>query len=651
MKFPAKKILSKLSDAIHMDIGGSLTAANFHYPVIPSLPSPGSTRATDVKPPACDPRLCEELSNIIDNKLITPHFQPLINLQTGEITAYEALSRGPAGSPLHTPDKLFTAAYDCNMLIKLEHVCREKALTTAAALQLQGNLFININPDVVKDPNFKGGITKAMLLDTNQDPEKIVLEITERTAITDFASFRHSISHYRRQGFSIAIDDAGAGYSSLQSIAELHPEYIKIDRSLIENIDQSRLKQALLASMVDFAHSIKAKVIAEGIETRAELAELIRQGADWGQGFLIARPSPNPPASLPADLAAFIAQQNMEKDRSNTLNDAYGMTIGEIVQYAPTVSPDTLVSNVEELFADEYNHGVIVVDGQKPIGLLMKNKLYYQLGTNYGVSLYYRRPVERVMDCYPLIVNADLPLEAVSQIAMNRKEAHLYDLIIVVKDDKYLGAVTIMHLLRHLTNYQIRCAYNSNPLTGLPGNLMIEERLKLLVKEQSPFAILYLDLDNFKAFNDCYGFEHGDKALLATAGILSSALAQFSGTKGRDFLGHIGGDDYIIITDADNVERLCNSIIERFDKEIRQLYNPKDLEKGFIKVINRQGQKERFPVMTISIAAISNCHRRFSNFLELGEAAAELKRKAKTIPGSVWLSDRRKNAKATGKDT
>jgi diguanylate cyclase (GGDEF)-like protein len=633
----AKKLLTIISEAITLDDIAVPAGHGFS-----SLSLTGVNKMTAGNyPPLCEPALCEELANIIHNKLISTHFQPIINLQTGEITGYEALSRGPGGSPLHTPDKLFGAAYHCNMLYKLEHVCREKALTNAAALNIQGNLFININPDVVKDPQFQGGMTKHMLLELNQDPEKLVFEITERTAITDFSSFRHSINHYRRQGFSIAIDDAGAGYSSLQSIAELHPEFIKIDRSLIENIDQNQLKQALIASMVEFAHSIKARVIAEGIETKSELSTLIKLGVDWGQGFLIARPAPQPPVQLPQDLSAFIIKQNQERDLTNSLNHTYGMTIGEIVQYAPTVTPDTLVSNVEELFADEYNHGVVVLDGQKPVGLLMKNKLYFQLGTNYGVSLYYRRAIERVMDRYPLIVNADLPLEAVSQIAMSRKETNLYDLVIVVKDDKYLGTVSIMHLLRHLTNQQIRCAYNANPLTGLPGNLMIEERLKRLVEEQATFAILYLDLDNFKAFNDRYGFEHGDKALLATAGMLSSSLAQFSGLKGRDFLGHIGGDDFIIITDAENAENLCRAVIDRFDADILSLYSPEDIEKGYIKVINRQGHKEKFPVMTISIAVITNVHRRFSNFLELGEVAAELKKKAKTVPKSVYLIDRR----------
>lgn len=640
MKKTAKKLIQTLSDSLTLE--GALISNHLPLPSLSSFPVSNQRVVPSVYgAESCEPVLCEELADIINNNLITTHFQPIISLQTGEITGYEALSRGPSGSFLHTPDKLFSAAYQCNMLLRLEHVCREKALMSASRLNIQVNLFININPDVVKDPMFIGGITKQLLQELNQDPGKLVFEITERTAITDFAGFRHSINHYRRQGFSIAIDDAGAGYSSLQSIAELHPEYIKIDRSLIETIDQSNLKQALLNSMVDFAHSIKAKVIAEGIETKAELQTLIKLGVDLGQGFFIARPDPSPPTELPADLLSYILEQNSQKDCTNSLSNTYGMTIGEIVQYSPTVSPHTLVSNVEELFADEYNQGVVVLDGQKPVGLLMKNKLYFQLGTNYGISLYYRRSVERVMDRYPLIVNADLPLEAVSQITMNRKETNIYDLIIVVKDDKYLGTVSIIHLLKHLTNQQIRCAYNANPLTGLPGNLLIEERLKNLIDNQAPFTILYIDLDNFKAFNDRYGFEHGDKALLTTASLLSSSLAQHSGTSSRDFLGHIGGDDFIIITDSDNAEKLCSSIIERFDAEILSLYAEHDIEKGHIKVINRQGRKERFPIMTISIAVITNTWRRFSNFLEIGEVAAELKKKAKAIPKSVWLIDRR----------
>jgi len=322
------------------------------------------------------------------------------------------------------------------------------------------------------------------------------------------------------------------------------------------------------------------------------------------------------------------------------LSQAFGITIGDIAEESPAAYGNTVVSDVEKLFADESVQGVVILDGNKPIGLLMKNKLYYQLGTHYGVSLYYRRSVERVMDNNPLIVNANLPLEAVAQLAMNRHNHNIYDLIIVVRDEQYIGTVSIIHLLKHLTNLQIRCAYNSNPLTGLPGNLLIEEQLKNIIAANQPFAVLYMDLDNFKAFNDYYGFEYGDQALLTTASILSSCLADLGSSK--SFLGHIGGDDFVMITEWHHIEKMCSTIVSRFDHEVRTLYSLEDIKKGYITIQNRKGDFENFPLMTISIAVVTNQHHNFNNYLEIGEIAAELKKKAKSMKGSVWVVDKRK---------
>lgn len=200
--------------------------------------------------------------------------------------------------------------------------------------------------------------------------------------------------------------------------------------------------------------------------------------------------------------------------------------------------------------------------------------------------------------------------------------------------------ISIMKLLNSITRLQIRCAHNSNPLTGLPGNLIIEDQMKGALAEERRFAILYLDLDNFKAFNDKYGFERGDKALKVTAQVLQSSLANV-GYGEEDFLGHIGGDDFIILTHPDIATQLCLAIISLFDREIKNLYNSCDRNRGFIEVKNRHGDTEEYPLMTISIAVVSNERRTFHNHLEIGEVAAELKKKAKEIQGSIWIEDQR----------
>ena len=245
------------------------------------------------------------------------------------------------------------------------------------------------------------------------------------------------------------------------------------------------------------------------------------------------------------------------------------------------------------------------------------------------------------MDASPLIVNADLPLEAVSKIAMSRDESTLYDLIIVVQDGQYVGVVSIMSLLNHITQLQVLCAHNSNPLTGLPGNLVIEEHLRRLLAKDLKFAVLYIDLNNFKAYNDKYGFEKGDKVLLMTAEALSLSLAREG--QGEDFVGHIGGDDFIIITAPERAERIARAIIEIFDREIQNAYSAEDLLRGSIQVKNRRGKIENFPITSIAVAGVSNQYKKFNNYWEIPEVAAEVKKVAKQQKGSGFIFDRRKN--------
>lgn len=586
--------------------------------------------------------LHEELQTIIRDRKITPVFQPIVSLADGEPLGYEALARGPADSPLHTPTELFAVAARHKLLLALEHVCREVAIQQARMLAPGQQLFLNVTPEVINDPEFRNGRTKQVVLHHGLIPEQVAFEITERTAISDFGNFTRALHHYRRQGYCIAVDDAGAGYSSLQAIAELYPDFIKLDMSIVRDIHNNPFKIAILEALVNLAAAMNSKIIAEGVETEDELMTVMKLGVGYAQGYLLARPA-NPPAPVSSTAVALIRKfrQKEAGQRAREAGTALGRVIGEIIEHVPTVHPETTTEQVEAKFAASAVRGVVVVQGNKPVGLVMKNRLYFHLGSYYGVSLYHKRPVELVMDASPLIVNADLPLEAVSKIAMSREESNLYDLIIVVREGAYAGVVSIMNLLKNITELQVLCAHNSNPLTGLPGNLMIEEKLRCLLTKEVQFVVLYIDLNNFKAYNDKYGFERGDQVLLMTAETLSHALAREG--QGEDFLGHIGGDDFIIITSPERAGKIARAIIEIFDREIRAAYSPEDLERGYIQVKNRRGVSEKFPVTSISVAGVSNQCRGFANYWEIPEVAAELKKAAKQHKGSCFVFDRRKN--------
>ena len=178
-----------------------------------------------------------------------------------------------------------------------------------------------------------------------------------------------------------------------------------------------------------------------------------------------------------------------------------------------------------------------------------------------------------------------------------------------------------------------------SPLTGLPGNVQIHAELKKRLSNKEEFAVLYLDLDNFKAYNDVYGFLKGDKIIQFTARIILQCVHKYFTENA--FIGHIGGDDFVAIIPTTEVNDICQEIIATFDKEVSQFFTPEDLEKGYIEVANRKGIMEQFTLTSISIGAVIVEKDRFENILEIGEVGAQVKHVAKSIVGSSYAIDRR----------
>lgn len=199
-------------------------------------------------------------------------------------------------------------------------------------------------------------------------------------------------------------------------------------------------------------------------------------------------------------------------------------------------------------------------------------------------------------------------------------------------DEGYLY-YTVKNLTRLLTINR-----RMSPLTGLPGNVQINSELKKHLMKREDFSVLYLDLDNFKAYNDVYGFLKGDQIIEFTADIITKTVH----TNKNGFVGHIGGDDFIAIVPYKDVDKLCQTIIAKFDGEIERFYNEKDREEGYIEVANRKGVVEKFPLISISIAVVVADKGRFNNILEIGDSAAQVKHAVKAVAGSGYAIDRRK---------
>lgn len=305
--------------------------------------------------------------------------------------------------------------------------------------------------------------------------------------------------------------------------------------------------------------------------------------------------------------------------------------IGDIAEEKPILSFDISCDQIDQVFQKASTlQGIVLRDERNGVGLITRTRFYQKIGSRYGYSLYMLKPIEILANRRPLIVDYFTSVIEVSKLSMNRPEEEIYDDIIIALGDTIIGVVSIKDLLIKAADIQVEFASYLNPLTRLPGNTIINENISQVLDLKEKFSILYIDLDRFKAYNDYYGFKKGDEVIQLTADILAGALEKGS------FLGHIGGDDYIVILDHYEYEEYCHSVIKKFDEEIKNFYLQKHLDDQFIYIENRSGRMEKIPLVTLSIAVVTNQHKDYRNTEEIIEEAMRLKKLCKLTNESCF---------------
>jgi EAL domain-containing protein (putative c-di-GMP-specific phosphodiesterase class I) len=240
-------------------------------------------------------RRVQGLDDLIGGGQVMTLYQPILNLETLTVLGHEVFTRGPAGGPFEDAERLFALAERTGRLLELERLCRNRALSSVGRhLPPNTKLFLNTSARALADSDVAGpGFIKAVE-ERGLRHSDVILEITERVALEERQSYREVLRSLKQEGFGIAIDDMGAGYSSLQALVEVEPDYLKFDVSLVRNIDRSLIKRSLLETLVDLARRIGAQVIAEGIEVESELHTLRELGVPLGQGRYLGPPVPLP---------------------------------------------------------------------------------------------------------------------------------------------------------------------------------------------------------------------------------------------------------------------------------------------------------------------------------------------------------------------
>lgn len=590
--------------------------------------------------PSCSESDREMIISLLDHKLLTSHFQPVFSSRNGTVFGFEALARtiSSVERPIANIGDLFLQAKACGLISQLDVHCRENAIKNASIAGIvQGNasLFINICPETLMDPAHRAGITDELAEEWGIPKKSIVLEVTEESAINNYGIFKEALAYYKESGYKIAIDDFGAGYGGLKMLSIIEPDFVKIDRHFISNIDKATVKFNLVHSIATACHRIGIKVIAEGIETEDELKVLLNMGIECLQGFHLARPA--------AGLKWAPAQLPVLQARRNDGVKPESSTIGDIARAVETVPPSASISYVFDKFIKNPDlRGLPVVDGERVVGVFnrirfLENQVLGRCG--YGMHLNLHKKIEQLMDCTSLIVEENISLEHVAQRIQSRKLQFLYDDVCVTRSGKYFGTVAISDLLDAITEKSLALARGANPLSGLPGNEVIQREINARLSQGMHFDVCYIDIDHFKPYNDHYGFERGDMVIKTVADILREIVCAESDE--FNFVGHIGGDDFIVISRPLISLPSMKRVLELFENEVPALHGMEDYARGFYLSKNRRGEEERFEPLSLSIGIVSTEVNKIESYAQLASIATEVKKAAKAQRGSSIVRDKR----------
>ena len=574
------------------------------------------------------------LQDILNQRSLSALFQPVMDISSGTFFGFEGLIRGPADSPLHSPFNLFGAAKQQGLSLEVEMLCRQIVLESFSAQNLPGKLFLNVSPDSLTHPSFKTGQTLAYLENLGIDPQRVIIEITENQPTFDFEGMRNALLHYRSMGFQIALDDLGEGFSSLRLWSELRPEFVKVDMHFVQGINTDPLKQQFLRSIQSIALSSGTQVIAEGIETAAEFRVIRDIGIACGQGYFIARPNPVPPLNPPAEVGCLI---NADCAVEQPYSSRRSIAVEVLSRYVEPVHPDTEIDKIFACFsANKDLRAIPVVNHGRPVGLISRFEFVDCFSQPYRRELLGKKGCKKIMCAEPLLVEKTNPIHELSSFLSESQIRHFTDGFIITDQGRYIGFGTGQDLLREITNAQIETARYANPLTLLPGNVPINEHIDFLLQSGKSFAVCYCDIDTFKPFNDVYGFRRGDELIQITGKLLKNACDLQS-----DFIGHIGGDDFILVMQSADWENRCNQVLASFSRETLVLFDEKHRSASGYSSEDRQGNIVHHPLPTLSIGAIWADREVFHSHHEVAEAASVAKKMAKKKTGNSLFVERR----------
>ncbi|HEY4065484.1 MAG TPA: EAL domain-containing protein [Burkholderiaceae bacterium] len=567
------------------------------------------------------------LSRLLRDKSLSPVFQPIVSMRDGSIYGHEALIRGPKGMPLHTPDALLAAARKEGLLLDFEIACVSAALIKWAALQQPGRLFVNLSASAL----FQMVRTRSVdaiaqsIRSLGLQPRMLVVEITEHEHVDDIHALCEVAQQVHAAGVMLALDDFGDGRSSLRLWSELQPDIVKIDKYFTSDLSRHAKKLQTLRALMQIAEVFGSTLVAEGIETAEDLRVVRDLGIGLGQGYFLGRPIPAPRREIEPEATAVMLDQRVSVMPTLRTASVSGRLREVQTISAPTVTPLTLHDELARLFDRHPTlHAVAIVDQEIPVGLIDRRQFMERYAKRYFKELYGTKPCVTFANMSPRLIEREHDTEDLIGILTSQDQRYLTEGFIVTENGRYVGLGTGDQLVRTVTESRIEAARHANPLTFLPGNIPITEHVERLLASGGEFAACYGDLNNFKPFNDHYGYWRGDEMIR-----LMAACAVSHCDSQRDFVGHVGGDDFILLFQSADWDQRCERLIEAFNSAAQGLYDDAGRAAGGIGAEDRHGVMRFFPFTSLSIGAVRVRGGQYRTAEQVANAAAAAKHAAK----------------------
>lgn len=561
--------------------------------------------------------------------------QPVISVHSARCTGYEALLRGYEGLGFESASAVLDRAAAEDTLPEVEAALYEKAFDKFCALPDHGEtkLFLNIDGRTLAQADRLRPYLREMTAHRGIAPVHVVIEVSERHPVFGSDACLEGLKSLRTVAGKLAIDDFGTGYSGLPLLYYAQPDYVKIDRFFIADSARDTRKKMFLRQLVNIAHLLGLQVIAEGVETETEYYVCKDVGCDLVQGFHIQRPM-----LYPDDAAcdgAEVARMNASDRRAGSRSDH--RLVKAQIEHIDPIHLDADLSAVFDRFRGDKTATFfpVINENNEPVGIVREQDLKAYAYSPFGKELltnkgYGRQTRDFIWRC-PI---ADISTKAEKILEIFSAD-ETSEGILMIEDGRYMGFLSARSLLHILNEKNLALARDQNPLTKLPGNNMINEFMSgALADVASNYVIAYIDFDNFKPFNDSYGFRQGDRAITLFADILNKDLP-----RENVFVGHVGGDDFFAAfkdEDYASASALVAHVIERFRQEVESFYSEHDRARGYIQAKDRQGTERRMPLLSASAAIVQIPHGHAPGTLdEISSVIALMKKEAKASPSKM----------------